>query len=295
MVGQARWGWAVVSAATGTIGIAAGAFWLSFIALADLAARSGITAEQAWVWPLLVDGLIVVATVAVVALDRHRAAWYPWALLIAGALVSVTANAAHALVAADATVPGILAGIVAAVPPLVLLASTHLTVVLIRSTAPAPATSMRWEIAAELPESSAFHAAATSPPGLSSATDLTTDETPSPEVPDAAVPSRDAAAVRTVHIDLPNVPDPLEKPDSSGSSLPRLGRRERALALRDAGWSNKKIAADIGVHASTVGRWFARLPDTTTTPPPEGDPLPAAVSSTSAANPAGALTEGTPS
>jgi hypothetical protein len=80
-----------------------------------------------------VDGLIVVATVAVVALAGQRAAWYPWTLLAGGALISVTANALHAIVAADADVPGVLAACVAAVPPLVLLASTHLTVVLVRS------------------------------------------------------------------------------------------------------------------------------------------------------------------
>ncbi|MEL5990262.1 DUF2637 domain-containing protein [Microbacterium phosphatis] len=129
-----RWGWAVVTAATGTVLIGVGAFWLSFMALADLAARSGITSGQAWIWPLLVDGLIVVSTIAVVALDGRRGAWYPWALLICGALVSVAANALHAIVAADASVPAMLAATVAAVPPLVLLASTHLTVVLTRST-----------------------------------------------------------------------------------------------------------------------------------------------------------------
>ena len=82
------------------------AFWLSFTSLADLAARSGIGAGQAWAWPLIVDGIIVVATVAVVALAGQRSAWYPWALLVGGALVSVTANAIHAVVAADADVPG---------------------------------------------------------------------------------------------------------------------------------------------------------------------------------------------
>ena len=128
------WGWAVVTAATGTVMIGLGAFWRSFMALADLAARSGIVPEQAWIWPLLVDGLIVVSTIAVVALDGRPGAWYPWALLICGALVSVAANSLHAIVAADASVPGLLAATVAAVPPLVLLASTHLTVVLTRST-----------------------------------------------------------------------------------------------------------------------------------------------------------------
>lgn len=127
--------WAVITSVAGTVFIAAGAFWLSFTSLADLARRSGIGAGQAWAWPLIVDGVIVVSTVAVVALAGERAAWYPWALLIGGAAVSVTANSLHAVVAADADVPGPLAAAVAAVPPVVLLAITHLTVVLTRATA----------------------------------------------------------------------------------------------------------------------------------------------------------------
>jgi hypothetical protein len=42
--------WAVVTSVAGTVFIAAGAFWLSFTALADLARRSGIGAGQAWAW-----------------------------------------------------------------------------------------------------------------------------------------------------------------------------------------------------------------------------------------------------
>ena len=124
---------AVGTAIVGTVLIAAAAFWLSFTALSDLAGRSGVDSGQAWAWPLIVDGLIVVATVAVVALDRQHAAWYPWVLLMAGTAVSVTANALHAIVAADTDVPGVLSACIAAVPPLVLLASTHLTVVLTRT------------------------------------------------------------------------------------------------------------------------------------------------------------------
>lgn len=118
------------TAIAGTVFIATGAFWLSFTALADLANRSGIAPTQAWAWPLIVDGIIVVGTVAVVALAGRRDAWYPWMLLIAGAAASVAANAIHAIVTADADVPPVLAASVAAVPPIVLLASTHLTVVL---------------------------------------------------------------------------------------------------------------------------------------------------------------------
>ena len=88
---------AVMTAVAGTVLIAAGAFWLSFTSLADLARRSGIDAGQAWAWPLIVDGIIVVATVAVVALAGTRVAWYPWLLLILGAGLSVTANSIHAI------------------------------------------------------------------------------------------------------------------------------------------------------------------------------------------------------
>ncbi|MDQ7991085.1 MAG: DUF2637 domain-containing protein [Propionicimonas sp.] len=159
---------AVVTAVAGTVLIAAGAFWLSFTALADLARRSGVDAGQAWAWPVIVDGLIVVATVAVVALAGQKAAWYPWTLLAGGALISVTANALHAVVAADADVPGVLAACVAAVPPLVLLASTHLTVVLVRSR---PAE----EVEAAPPES---------------AVEPTTDDVPEPDAEERPMDDR---------------------------------------------------------------------------------------------------------
>ena len=126
----------VATAVSGTVLIAAGAFWLSFTSLADLARRSGIAPQQAWAWPLIVDGIIVVATVAVVALSpaaRPRATWYPWLLLASGAAVSVAANALHAVIAADASVPAVVAAAVASVPPVVLLAITHLTVHLTRN------------------------------------------------------------------------------------------------------------------------------------------------------------------
>jgi len=137
---------AAATAIAGTVLIAAGAFWLSFTALADLAKRSGISPRQAWAWPLIVDGVIVVSTVAVVATSAdpsRRSAWYPWLLLFAGAGVSVTANALHAAITADSDVARPVAAAVAAVPPMVLLAITHLTVQLTRlaraeATRPAP-------------------------------------------------------------------------------------------------------------------------------------------------------------
>ena len=193
---------AVVTAITGTVFIAAGAFWLSFTALADLARRSGIDAGQAWAWPLIVDGIIVVATVAVVALaGQRRPTWYPWTLLAAGAVVSVTANAIHAIIAADMDVPSLLAASVAAIPPLVLLAITHLTVILTRP--------------------------------------ITSDTEASETLPDLALVGR--AELATPPVTVVSV----------------SARRAKAAQLRELdGWSNKQIARHLGVHPSTVGRWF---------------------------------------
>ncbi len=225
--------WAVTTAVAGTVFIAAGAFWLSFTSLADLARRSGIGAGQAWAWPLIVDGIIVVATVAVVALAGTHASWYPWALLIGGASVSVTANAIHAVIAADADVPSILAGAVAAVPPVVLLAITHLTVILTRPPEPHHAT-------AEPPD------AVRAWPGIDDAT------------------SADLARPDVLPSPAPTSVEPGSEPASIGVGLnlePAADRRERAAALHELGWPNKQIARQLGVHPSTVGRWLTAHTD----------------------------------
>lgn len=220
--------WAVMTAVAGTVFIAAGAFWLSFTSLADLARRSGIGAGQAWAWPLIVDGIIVVATVAVVALAGTRTSWYPWALLIGGASVSVTANAIHAVIAADADVPSILAGAVAAVPPVVLLAITHLTVILTRPPETHDEAEPPNAVLRGMPDIDAEPSAALALP----------DVLPSP---------------------APVSDEPRSEPAPIGDGLslePSTDRRERAAALHDAGWSNKQIARQLDVHPSTVGRWL---------------------------------------
>lgn len=230
---------AVMTAVAGTVLIAAGAFWLSFTALADLARRSGIEAGQAWAWPLIVDGIIVVAT----ALAGTRAAWYPWLLLICGAGLSVTANSIHAIVAADADVPAVLAACVAAVPPLVLLAITHLTVILTRH-------QPHDETDAVSTDATELHAEArdaqASPVSVASLE-------PALRVPVTAAP----------------VPEPDDLPMPEPGEVPGRGEwsgREIAEVLRAGGWSNKKIARYLDVHPSTVGRWFPQTARPTTEP-----------------------------
>ena len=122
-----------MSALIGTALIALGAFWLSFTALTDLAVRAGVSADQAWAWPLIVDGVIIVSTVAVIALVGHGrvVSAYPWALILVSTGVSVLANIAHAVVVSAGSVPAVVAAGVAAVPPVTLVASTHLSSVLL--------------------------------------------------------------------------------------------------------------------------------------------------------------------
>lgn len=227
MSAPAGWRSAVVTAVCGTVFIAAGAFWLSYTALADLAVRSGIGADQAWAWPLIVDGLIVVGTVAVVAQAGQPGAWYPWLLLIGGAVVSVSANAIHAIVAADADVPSVLAATVAAVPPIVLLAITHLTVILTHTTTPGSGDQL-------------------SPGAATAEAAIKTAEQPIA----AGLPSSTGK-------EPPSVPSIGSEEDAVAVAVRGQERRVLAAKLREQGWSNKAVARRLGVHPSTVGRWFA--------------------------------------
>ena len=120
--------WVGRSSVAGTSLLAVGGFVLSFAALRDLAVRVGMPADLGWIWPLLIDGMIVEATLAVVALSQRgsRAVWYAWFLLAVGAVVSVGSNGVHAML----TGHGWAGAAAASVPPVVLLATTHLTVLL---------------------------------------------------------------------------------------------------------------------------------------------------------------------
>lgn len=114
-------------AVSATGGIAVVSFVLSFAGLADLARRSGIPGLLAWLWPLAVDGTIVQATVAIVALAAYpaqaRNRRFFWAVLVASAAVSVGGNVLHALIVGP--VPPGLSAVIATVAPLSLLATTH--------------------------------------------------------------------------------------------------------------------------------------------------------------------------
>ncbi|NCL75706.1 helix-turn-helix domain-containing protein [Rhodococcus sp. YH1] len=124
----ARW-IAVTTSAT----IAALALALSFVALSTLASWAGWGHWESKAWAVVVDGLIVVATLSVYA-DPHRRA-YPWAILSVASLGSLAGNVTHAVLAPGALAVGLSAAI-AATPPLAHLVATHLTVRLLHTPTP---------------------------------------------------------------------------------------------------------------------------------------------------------------
>jgi len=124
MLGDGRWVQPV--SAAGVLGIGAAAFLLSYDALHSLALASGVRPGLARIWPGVLDGFIVVATLTVVAAKRARqATWYPWTLVVLFAAASVAFNILHALDRYLAAARWV-GPLVFAMPPVALVLATHL-------------------------------------------------------------------------------------------------------------------------------------------------------------------------
>jgi hypothetical protein len=112
--------WTYRTSAAGVLLLAAAAFTLSYDALHQLALDSRVRPALAWLWPVVIDGTIVVALLTVLAAKRAAArAGYPWALAGLFSLASVAFNIAHA---PDRPV----AQLVFAMAPVALVLTTHL-------------------------------------------------------------------------------------------------------------------------------------------------------------------------
>jgi Protein of unknown function (DUF2637) len=113
-------GWTYRVSAAGVLVLAGAAFTLSYDALHQLALDSRVRPGLAWLWPVVVDGTIVVALLTVLAAKRAgRAAGYPWALAGLFSAASVAFNVAHA---PERPV----ARLVFAMAPVALVLTTHL-------------------------------------------------------------------------------------------------------------------------------------------------------------------------
>ena len=131
----------LTAAVTIAVLVATGSSVLSFTALADLAAKNGVQPSLAWIVPLIVDATVLGSTLAVVVMVEGKA--YAWALLALSAALSIAGNVAHAWSS------GPIAVAIAAVPPVLLLATTHLVVLLARK--PAPVVDVEHELCKPVP------------------------------------------------------------------------------------------------------------------------------------------------
>jgi hypothetical protein len=125
-----RWTYRV--SAAGVLVLAAAAFTLSYDALHQLALDSRVRPALAWLWPVVIDGTIVVALLTVLAAKRAgtRAA-HPWGLAGLFSAASVAFNIAHA---PDRPV----AQLVFAMAPVALVLTTHLLMQQVGWRRPAP-------------------------------------------------------------------------------------------------------------------------------------------------------------
>jgi len=229
----------------GTVLLALAAFSLSFTALMHLADRSGVNPVQAWEWPLIVDGVIVVATVSVVALSGRKGTGYAWLLLVCAALVSVGGNVAQA-VRLSTEEPTWIAASVATIPPLVLLAATHMTVILTRPGANQPPAGA---MAAQL---------------VTPSLGVNLVEPMPAAVPPAQTPQGDdvvSSAKDLVRgVDAAPVSDQPVLPDDEFGDEPSTLRAEKAQMLREAGLSTTEIALALGVSTGSVRRYLKPAP-----------------------------------
>ncbi|UGT63409.1 DUF2637 domain-containing protein [Nocardia asteroides] len=130
-----------------TIGVAA--FALSIAALKELAIMARTPRELAWLWPVIVDGTIIQATISMLVLASGPERRWFLGVLVCGALVSVIGNSVHAAMAGE-HLPWWAAALVAAVAPVSLLVDTHGLGMLFRASNREPITD-----AVAVPEPSA--------------------------------------------------------------------------------------------------------------------------------------------
>ncbi len=142
---------ALIVAIAIAIGITTGAFVLSFAVQRDLALQAGIPQYLTWIFPAIVDGAILRATIAVVALSKIGGSatgkrFFLW-LAVVVVFISVFGNAYHAHRSGQAAATTIAAGIdlgyaplsptgaslIAIIPPSPALAFTHGVGILIKA------------------------------------------------------------------------------------------------------------------------------------------------------------------
>ncbi|WP_327324587.1 DUF2637 domain-containing protein [Streptomyces sp. NBC_01210] len=120
MTKQAAERYALVAAGCVIVGLTAGAFWLSYAHLAEVAGRHGLgnAPQRQWMWPATLDAFIVAGELLMLRAGLRRVPdWWAVALTVAGSVGSIALNVAGVSGTRDNTAVPLLDYVVAAVPP----------------------------------------------------------------------------------------------------------------------------------------------------------------------------------
>ncbi|VFA93570.1 Protein of uncharacterised function (DUF2637) [Nocardia farcinica] len=215
----ARW-----FAAAIILGVGVAAFRLSYSTLEDLAVLAHIPARDAWLFPLIVDGTILLATAGVLVCPGKERRFF-LSVLVVGSAVSVAGNSLHA-VAGGQPLPAWASALVAAIAPVSLLADTHGLALLFRVSQRKPESAPVSEVAPVEVEQ---------------------------EHPEPAVVADSAGEPEQVKADLAPV-----KPRRRAKARRDPAVVARAAALRAEGNSYADIAAVLGVSAKTAAAYVAK-------------------------------------
>lgn len=249
-------------------------FALSFVALWDLAMGIGLERWITWLFPVFIDGLMIMATISMVniASDHTKAGVkdrkFFRNVLIFGAAASIAGNAYHAFTNAPGGFHPVVAAMIASLAPISLLLASHGLVILNGR------AREELKAAEELraAEGSADLAASTSGSRIAAVEQVEWNRKVPPAVQAVAEP---VAAVEVEQVEpVREVPpavqaeeasaeaDVVEFPASSGRWSKKAAEQRVKEALTvDSGVSVPELAAEIGWGESTVYRWAKRIRD----------------------------------
>ncbi|MBL7498268.1 DUF2637 domain-containing protein [Frankia sp. CNm7] len=248
---------ATVAAVLTVAGIAAA---VSYKHMHGVALEHGEDPVAAAIIPISVDGLIVAASLTLLADSRagRRRTWLPYTLLVLGSAASLAANVMHAE-------PTLAARIIAAWPPLALIGAYELLMRQIRATRPTDDTRA-WARRRAVPRagSAGEHPARTAMPGILADARPTPQPDDGPTDPGApAVAASMAGSSWTAYQPAGGDEPAMAEPSSPG---PVLAGQLGILSEGDAGPTLGRRPDVTGLE----GTWS--LPSPTSTGAPGGEP-----------------------
>ncbi|QIS10754.1 helix-turn-helix domain-containing protein [Nocardia arthritidis] len=256
----------------------------SFVALRAMAELAGQPRGLSWIWPLIIDGAIILATAALIVLMRHarqpavQVPWsahaYFWSLLVASEAISITGNAVHAAISPTRVLDAWFAATIAALAPLGSLAYVHGFGVLVRIRTTTAVSVAEPTVPASVTAADTLRGADVStplPPWLQ------------PDVLTAAETGQGTPAMAAADTVTEQLATPVANTDTttahgdtaSGDAVNDSDggadtRRVAARRLHAQGWTHAQIAAELRVSKRTVRRYLSTPPTDTAPEHPAG-------------------------